>query len=106
MRTFTTGQHYKDILLHPLRGQEERLGFFYIYKLTQDLCLPCSGEITLLSATSLLSQEHNNSSESKSPTQNWFSSIVRHATAQPGTEHMALHYRLWTQGGATRASII
>jgi len=61
-----TGQHYKDISMHPLGGQEKRLGVFYIYKLTQDLRSPCSGETTLLCDTSLLSQEHSNSLEPKS----------------------------------------
>lgn len=78
--------------------------FFYIYKLTGDLRSSCSGEITLLSDTLLLSQEDNKHLEWKSNS-NWFSSIVRHATAKPGTERMVSCCRLWTHGGATRAGI-
>lgn len=62
------------------------------------------GEITLF-PTLPYSPRDTTTVQNQSPTQNWFSSIVRHARAQPGTEHTALCYRLWTHGGATRASI-
>lgn len=63
------------------------------------------GEITLF-PTLPCSPRDTTTVQNQSPTQNWFSSIVRHARAQPGTKQTASCYRLWTHGGATRASIL
>lgn len=104
MHILIAGQHYWDTLMCPLIRTGRKTCFSYIHKLTGDLWSSCSGETTLLSDTSLLSQEDNKHLESKFNS-NWFSSIVRHATAKPGAEQMVSCCRLWTHGGATRAGI-
>lgn len=71
----------------PLRGQEGKLIFSQV-QTYRGFTFIMLGELTLLSDTSSLPQEHNNSLEAQS-TPKWLSSIVRHATAQPGTGHVA-----------------
>lgn len=51
--------------MHPLRGQEGELSFLQV-QTYRSFTFIMLGELTLLSDTSLLSQQHNNSLDPKS----------------------------------------